>query len=114
MAKNKIEAGNLTRKGAGRPKGARNKTTAQAKAIIEKAASNLGGAERLTAWAQEAPENERAFWATIFPKLMPLQVGNADDKPFKTKEVGSGAEKLARFIDGIAERSREAGEPSEE
>lgn len=74
---NKIEADNLTRKGRGRPKGSVNKTTATAKAIIEEASEKLGGAERLVEWAQEAPENERAFWSTIFPKLMPLQV-NAD------------------------------------
>lgn len=78
---NKIEAGNLTRKGAGRPKGSRNKTTATAKAIIEEAAQGLGGADRLLAWAQEAPENERAFWATIFPKLMPLQVAGDPQAP---------------------------------
>lgn len=74
----KIEAEkNLTRKGRGRPKGSANKTTATAKAIIEEAASRLGGANRLVAWAQEAPENERAFWASIYPRLLPLQV-NAD------------------------------------
>jgi len=71
---NKIEADNLTRKGRGRPKGSVNKTTATAKAIIEEASEKLGGAERLLAWAQEAPENERVFWATIYPKLLPLQV----------------------------------------
>ncbi|MDF9301617.1 hypothetical protein P5P81_03335 [Tritonibacter mobilis] len=72
---NKIEGeNNLTHKGRGRPKGSQNKTTATAKAIIEDAADRLGGADRLVAWAQEAPENERAFWATIYPKLLPLQV----------------------------------------
>lgn len=70
----KVENGNLTKRGAGRPKGSRNKTTATAKAIIEEAADRLGGANRMVAWAQEAPENERAFWATIYPKLLPLQV----------------------------------------
>jgi len=71
----KIGNGNLeARKGAGRPKGSINKTTATAKAMIEGAATALGGMERMVAWAQEAPENERAFWATIYPKLLPLQV----------------------------------------
>lgn len=45
------------------------------------------------------------------PDLSSVAISNADDKPFKTEEVGSGAAKLAAFINGIAERSREAGEP---
>lgn len=80
---NKIEADNLTRKGAGRPKGSVNKVTAAAKAVIEQAAEELGGTERLVAWAQEDPLNERAFWSTIYPKLLPLQVhGGGDDGEF--------------------------------
>lgn len=71
----KIEGeNNLTRKGKGRPKGSVNRVTAAAKKVIEQAAEALGGADRLVEWAQEAPENERAFWATIYPKLLPLQV----------------------------------------
>jgi len=69
----KIGPDNPVNKG-GRPKGSVNKTTATAKAMIEGAATALGGMERMVAWAQEAPENERAFWATIYPKLLPLQV----------------------------------------
>lgn len=69
----KIKNGNRANRG-GRPKGSVNKTTAAAKDIIAKAAAELGGQDRLVAWAREAPENERAFWATIFPKLLPLQV----------------------------------------
>lgn len=68
----KIPDGNL-RRGGGRPKGSPNKTTAAAKAVIEQAAEGLGGADRLLAWAQEAPDNEKAFWATIYPKLLPLR-----------------------------------------
>ena len=74
---NKIEAENLTRKGAGRPKGSVNKTTATAKSIIEGAADKLGGMERMVKWAKEDPANERAFWATIYPKVIPLQVNGA-------------------------------------
>lgn len=71
------------KRGPGRPKGVRNKTTQAAKTIIETAADNLGGAERLTAWAKEDPANERAFWSTIFPKLMPLQVAGDKDNPLR-------------------------------
>jgi hypothetical protein len=60
--------------GMGRVKGSLNKTTRSAKEAIAAAADALGGAERLTAWAQEDPANERVFWGTIYPKLLPLQV----------------------------------------
>jgi hypothetical protein len=65
--------------GPGRPPGSRNKTTVAAKEAIALAAENLGGADRLVSWAKEDPLNERAFWATIYPKLLPLQVAGADD-----------------------------------
>lgn len=66
-------------RGKGRKKGVPNKMTAAAKSVIEEAADRLGGADRLIAWAKEAPENERAFWATIYPKLLPLQVNGPGD-----------------------------------
>ncbi len=65
----------------GRPKGSVNKTTKEAKEVISQAATELGGAERLLAWAKEAPENEKAFWATIYPKLLPLTVAGDRDSP---------------------------------
>lgn len=61
----------------GKPKGAVNKTTLAAKDAIAAAADALGGADRLVAWAQEDPANERAFWSTIYTKLLPLQVNGA-------------------------------------
>lgn len=66
---------NLTRKGRGRPKGSPNKVNAEAKAVIAQAAEALGGAERLLAWAQSDPANEKAFWTTIYPKLVALTIG---------------------------------------
>jgi hypothetical protein len=69
--------------GKGRPKGALNRTTTSAKEAIAIAADKLGGAERLVAWAQEDPANERAFWATIYPKLLPLQVSGEDGGPIQ-------------------------------
>ena len=75
MSANKQTNDNVAGKsGPGRPKGSVNKVGAAAKDVIAKAAEELGGVERLVAWAQEDPANERAFWATIYPKLIPLQV----------------------------------------
>lgn len=79
MASNKIGADNLAaRRGRGRPKGSPNKLAKAAKDAIAEAAEALGGAARLAAWAKEAPENEKAFWATIYPKLLPVQLVGHD------------------------------------
>lgn len=75
MAGNKI-TGN--KPGPGRPKGSPNKTTKAAKDAIAEAAAKLGGANRLVTWAKEDPLNERAFWSSIYPKLLPLQVTGED------------------------------------
>jgi hypothetical protein len=71
MAAPKNPAGNA---GKGRAKGSRNKMTLIAREAIAYAAEGLGGADRLVAWAKEDPQNERVFWGTIYPKLLPLQV----------------------------------------
>lgn len=73
--------GNLTNRGRGRPKGSKNKVSAEAKAVIAEAAEGLGGASRLLAWAQSDPQNEKAFWATIYPKLLPLTVAGDPESP---------------------------------
>jgi len=67
--------------GPGRPKGVPNKMTIAAKEAIAIAADKLGGADRLVAWAQEDPANERVFWGTIYPKLLPLQVSGEGGGP---------------------------------
>jgi hypothetical protein len=82
----KLKNGNQPNRG-GRPKGSVNKTTAAAKDVIAHAAEALGGKQRLVAWAKEAPENERVFWGTIYPKLLPLQVAGADGGPLKIEFV---------------------------
>lgn len=72
---------NLPGPGPGRPKGIPNKTTRTAKEAIAAAAEALGGAERLTAWALEDPSNERVFWGSIYPKLLPLQLQGDAQNP---------------------------------
>jgi hypothetical protein len=75
------ESPNTGNAGKGRPKGALNKTTRAAKEAIAFAAEGLGGADRLIAWAQEDPKNESAFWTSIYPKLLPLQVAGDPENP---------------------------------
>lgn len=69
----------IGKKTGGRKKGVPNKTTQTVKEAIVLAAQELGGAERLVEWVKEDPLNERAFWKDIYPKLLPLQVGQAED-----------------------------------
>ena|SRR5690349_11539693 len=77
---NKIEGEkNLTRAGRGRPKGSPNKTTKAAKDLIAEAAEKIGGLDRMVAWVKLDVKNEHAFWATIYPKLLPLQLHGAGD-----------------------------------
>ena len=81
---NKITAG---KPGPGRPKGSQNKTTKAAKDAIAEAAEKLGGTNRLVSWAQEDPLNERAFWSSIYPKLLPLQVSGEGGGPIPIAAV---------------------------
>ena len=71
--------------GKGRPKGSRNRTTSAAKATIEDAVEGLGGADRLRARVRESPENERVFWSSILPRLLPLPVTGpgTGEEPFQ-------------------------------
>ena len=74
MAETKVAGSSKRKKHGGRVKGTPNKTTALVKDAIAQAAEKLGGTDRLVAWAQEAPENERVFWSQIYTKLLPHQV----------------------------------------
>lgn len=69
--------------GQGRPKGALNKTTRSVKEAIEYAAQGLGGADRLVSWAKADAANERAFWSSIYPKLLPLTVAGDANNPLR-------------------------------
>jgi hypothetical protein len=75
------------RPGQGRPKGSLNKTTQEAKNAIALVAQGLGGSDRMLAWVQEDPANEKLFWSSIYPKLLPLQVANPEGETFKTTRV---------------------------
>ncbi len=41
----------------------------------------MGGGERLVAWVKEDTLNERAFWGTIYPKLLPLTLAGDAESP---------------------------------
>lgn len=85
--------------GKGRPKGSSNKTTTIAKEAIAIAADMLGGTERLVNWAKEDAKNEAAFWTTIYPKLLPLQVNGP----------GEGGEHIHKVVREIVRPSHTNG-----
>lgn len=83
---NKKEDENLTRRGAGRPKGSVNKTTAAVKDMIIQALSDAhkdGGAAYLR---QQAKDNPTAFM-TLVGKVLPLQLTGAEGGPIQTEDV---------------------------
>lgn len=76
-------------KTGGRQKGTPNKSTQAAKDAIAQAAAELGGAARLVEWAKADKANERIFWGTIYPKLLPLQVSGEGGGPVRLILNGS-------------------------
>lgn len=82
MSTNSLPDDNLAaRRGRGRPKGSKNKVSAEAKDLIASVAEELGGAQRMLDWVKEAPENEKAFWTQIYPKLLPMKVSGDPENP---------------------------------
>lgn len=71
-------------KTGGRQKGALNKTTMAAKEAIAIAAEMLGGVDRLVEWAKEDPQNEKAFWSSVYPKLLPLTLSGDENNPIRS------------------------------
>ena len=73
--------------GPGRPKGSQNRATKAVKDTIMAAAEELGGVDRLVTWAKEDPANERAFWASIYPKLLPKELTGPEGGDLFPKEI---------------------------
>jgi len=73
-------APNTGNAGKGRQKGSVNKTTKEAKEAIELAFQGLGGVDGLIKWAKN---HRDSFYASIYPKLLPVQhkVGGDKDNP---------------------------------
>lgn len=64
----------LGKKTGGRKKGTPNKLVSDAREGILYAAEQLGGMDRLVAWAQEDPANEKLFWSSIWVRIVPKDV----------------------------------------
>jgi hypothetical protein len=72
---------NSLRRGGGRPPGSQNKLSRAAKDMIAEVAEKLGGADRMLEWAQKDPDNERAFWVQIYPKLVAITLAGDKKNP---------------------------------
>lgn len=66
------------RPGAGAKAGQPRTKTKKAYEAIEMAFEGIGGVPALTAWARENPGD---FYKTIFPKIIPVQIGGDPDNP---------------------------------
>src|SRR4051794_41123537 len=71
----------------GRPRGTPNRRIAEAKEIISHAATIVGGAEKLAAWALESPRNEEIFWRAIVTKLLPRVTDASADAGLRMQVV---------------------------
>jgi hypothetical protein len=64
----------------GRKVGALNKHTTEIRWAIGEVARRVGGVDRLVAWVMESPENGRAFWTGIWPRLLPVRVEGSGER----------------------------------
>lgn len=72
--------------GKGRPKGAGNKVTAQVKDALLVAAMRAGGSEDqegLIAYLERQAKETPASFLTLLGKIIPTQLGEDPDNPFK-------------------------------
>jgi hypothetical protein len=95
--------------GPGRPKGSVNRNTRLAKDAIAEAAEGLGGADRLMAWAQEDPANERVFWGTIYPKLIPVTLAGDPENPLQHAHTLGLSATTQRFLESMRAPAGSAG-----
>lgn len=88
---NKIEGENLSRKGAGRPKGSANKTTAMLKDAIIKAAEAVGEDEKgkggLKGYCTFLAKKEPKAFAQLLGKVIPLQIAGDPDQPLRISMI---------------------------
>jgi hypothetical protein len=83
-------------RGKGRKPGIPNRVTRQAKEAIALAAEELGGVERLVAWARSDEKNEAVFWSSIYPRLIPVAVeGNVNAEHHHTHDPAGLSDAIA-------------------
>jgi hypothetical protein len=88
----------------GRPVGSHNRLTRSAAEAIEYAALKLGGGQRLYRWCKESKTNERTFWSSIYPRLLPI-TGHFSTvyAPEPSPDAEAAIAEIARHLDAIAD-----------
>ena len=71
----------MSRSKRGRPVGAANQVTNEAKRAVLAAFEMIGGAKRLAKWIEKNPANESAYWIKIFARLLPRPAIDAAPAP---------------------------------
>ena len=103
---------NLTNAGKGRKKGVPNRTTVLAKQAIANAFDELGGTEGLVKWAKSDGDNLKVFYATIWPKIIPVQTeltGKDGEAIQIEQKVKENADAVSSAIASLVERARSSG-----
>jgi hypothetical protein len=83
----------------GRVKGVPNKRTKEVAEVLETAASKIGGVNRLVEWIKERPENEYAFWTSMYLKLLPVQVAGQGPRGAIELNVTIDADELGKRLE---------------
>ena len=96
----------------GRPVGSHNKLTRSAREAIEYCAHALGGGQRLYHWCKESKTNERTFWSSIYPRLLPITGHvSAVYAPEPSADAEAVVAEITARLDAIA-ATREAAAPT--
>jgi hypothetical protein len=96
----------------GRPLGSHNKLTRSAREAIEYCALQLGGGQRLYRWCKESKTNERTFWSSIYPRLLPITGHfSAVFAPEPSPDAEAAVAEMVARLDAIAEARNIATSP---
>lgn len=83
----------------GRKKGTPNKRTVEVRSVLLGAAREIGGMERLVAWIKESPQHEYAFWTTMYPRLLPVNIQGSGPRGELQMTVEIKREDLVRKLE---------------
>jgi hypothetical protein len=78
----------------GRPVGALNKLPAEAKDVLARAYTELGGFERFMQWIESEPEHLAHFYTKMWIKLLPMNIRVDSTKTSSTNPTTKSASHL--------------------
>lgn len=103
----------LAQAGKGRPKGVPNKNTILARQAIAQAFDELGGTEGLVRWVKADEDNMKVFYATIWPKIIPVQTEitgkDGEAIQFEQKVTEDASKFRSRLLSGLVAATAASG-----